>query len=83
MNENRLGQLPLSKGARGLPRRIAGGFFERRIFNEYPNPTYGRFICLWQDFPLQKTIINRISSAAMGHEGVATQYPFLGGAEAE
>ncbi len=43
MNENRLGQIPLSKGARGLPRRIAGGFFERRIFNENPHLTYSRF----------------------------------------
>ena len=84
MNENRLGQLPLSKGVRGLPRRIAGGFFKRRgIINEYPIPTYGRFTCLWKDFPLQKTIINRISSTAMGHEGVAAEDAFLGGAESE
>ena len=71
-----LGNSPLVRGL--------GGFFKRRgIINEYPNPAYGRFTYLRQDFPLQKTIINRISSAAMGHERVAAEDPFLGGAESE
>ncbi len=72
---NSSGDSPLVRGL--------GGFFERRIFNENPNLTYSRFTCLRQDFPLQKTVINRISPAAMGHERMAAEDAFLGGAESE